>query len=143
IVDVDAVFLPDDFRSVRHFAKLFKYFGVEKLAMIGNHEWRSPALIEPFDEFLEGSIFADFIGSYADIPRPLRVPVMGSPYFIHPENVIGVDFQLIGYRVARTAALASQNPAVKRRHLARMMLQLSSDAESFFGNGPIFDRERS
>src|SRR5690606_24878972 len=78
IVNFDAVLLPDDFRTARHFAKLFKFHQVDKLTMIGNHEWRSPALVEPYDDFLEGSFFADFIGSYAKLPAAVSAPTAGS-----------------------------------------------------------------
>jgi hypothetical protein len=145
IVDFDAVFLPDDFRTVRHFAKLFRFNMVSKLPMIGNHEWRSPGLVEPFDDFLEGSLFADFIGSYTKVPSSLGVATVGSPYFVAPDNVVRVDFQLVGYRAGRTAGLGLRTlPAgAQRKDVAAALQKLPSDAAQFFGQGLVFDAQRS
>jgi hypothetical protein len=142
IVDFDAVFLPDDFRMARHFAKLFEFYQVDKLAMIGNHEWRSPALVQPFDAFMEGSFFADFIGAYDKLPPSVSAPTEGSPYFVHPQNVMPVDFQLIGYRVAKTARLALKGPMPSRRGVNDALVAVASDNGAFFGNGKVFDKER-
>jgi ABC-type branched-subunit amino acid transport system substrate-binding protein len=142
IVDFDAVFIPDDFRVVRHFAKLFKYHMVDHLPMIGNHEWRSPALIDPYDEFLDGSLFADFIGSYAKLPPQVGAPTAGSPYFVEPQSVVAVDFQLIGYRAGRVARAATQNPRVGRRQIPDALAAITADAAGFFGKGAAFDGDR-
>lgn len=142
IVDFDAVFIPDDFRIARHFAKLFAFYQVNKLTMIGNHEWRSPALVEPFDAFLEGSFFADFIGGYDKLPPGVSAPTMGSPYFVHPQNVVAVDFRLIGYRVARTARMALKSTPPSRRTVNDILAGMTSDNAAFFGTGKVFDAER-
>ncbi len=143
IVQFDAVFLPDDFRTVRHFAKLFKFNMVDKLPMIGNHEWRSPALVEPWDPFLEGSIFADFIGSYAKLPTGLATETVGSPYFVRPQQVVITDFQLIGYRAGKAARITAAQAAGKnRRQLNLVAGALVSDQPNFFGTGKVFDEER-
>lgn len=145
IVQFDAVFLPDDFRTVRHFAKLFKFNMVDKLPMIGNHEWRSPALVEPWDNFLDGSIFADFIGSYAKLPAALATETVGSPFFVRPQQVVITDFQLIGYRVGKAAKMtASQTLGKNRMALNKVMAGLTSTSAepNFFGSGSVFDAER-
>lgn len=142
IVDFDAVFVPDDFRTVRHFVKLFKFHMVDKLPMIGNHEWRSPALIEPYEEFLDGSIFADFIGSYSKLPATVSAPTLSSPYFVAPQNVVPVDFQLIGYRAGKAARMVQMQKQTTRRQVPAAMLALKSDQSTFFGNGAVFDAER-
>lgn len=146
IIEFDAVFLPDDFRTARHFAKLFKFHMVDRLPMIGNHEWRSPALVDPFDEFLDGSFFADFIGSYTKLPQTVSAPTIGSPYFVHPNSVAQVDFQLIGYRVGRTARQLlqgqSQTAPIRRRQIPEALAALTSNDATFFGNGRVFDKYR-
>lgn len=143
VIDFDAVFLPDDFRTVRHFAKLFKFHMVNKLPMIGNHEWRSPALVAPWDSFLEGSFFADFIGNYTRLPAPVTAPTGNSPYFVQPQNVVQVDFQLIGYRLGRVGTMAIQSSALSRARLAAAMPGWQSDAQAFFGKGAVFDGDRN
>lgn len=142
IIDFDAVFLPDDFRTARHFAKLIKYQQVEKMPMIGNHEWRSPALIEPWDDFLEGGIFADFVGSYADVPASIAAPVLGSPYFISPQAVVATDFRLIGYRAGRIAGMISKRRAETRPAVAAMLAEESVPAKDGSSKKPLFGQDR-
>ncbi len=142
IVNFDAVFLPDDFRTARHFAKLFKFHQVGKLVLIGNHEWRSPALIEPYDTFLEGSFFADFIGSFASLPSSISAPTSGSPFFVQPSSVLAVDFQLIGYRAGKVGSMITSEKDTKRRKLIHKIDGLTSNSSSFFGTGLVFEKSR-
>ena len=141
LIDFDAVFLPDDFRTARHFAKLFKFHMVNKLVLIGNHEWRSPGLIQPFDEMFSDAIFADFIGSYAKLPPSIAVPTLGSPYFVHPQAVVATDFRLIGYRIAQVATQVMRLPPA-RRLLASEMLELAGDSGKPTGDGKLFAGDR-
>lgn len=141
LINFDAVFLPDDFRTARHFAKLFKFHQVDKMTMIGNHEWRSPALIEPYDEFLEGSFFGDFIGSYSQLPPAISAPTTGSPYFVLPQSVLSVDFQLIGYRVGHIGSTIAGNSQESRRRLPKIISTMTSNSSAFFGNGPVFTND--
>jgi len=142
IVNFDAVFIPDDFRTARHFAKLFKFHQVDKLTMIGNHEWRSPALIEPYDSFLEGSFFGDFIGSYASLPATISAPTFGSPFFVQPTSVLAVDFQLIGYRAGRVGHIIASDKDTGRRMVGKKMEKITSNNSSFFGTGLVFEKNR-
>ena len=143
VVDIDAVFIPDDFRSLRYFAKIFKFNQVNKLPLIGNHEWRSPALLDPYDEFLVGSIFGDFIGNYNKLPSVISAPTLAtSPYFIEPQMVQVVDFQLIGYRAGRIGKALAQQPSINRRAVLRAMAQLTGDQAGLPTAGQIFDKDR-
>jgi hypothetical protein len=143
IIDFDAIFLPDDFRTARHFAKLFKFHMVDKIALMGNHEWRSPGLIEPFDELFDGAVFADFIGSYAKLPASISAPTLGSPYFVHPQAVVPTDFKLIGYRVARVASQVARIKDVPRRQLPARMLEMTSESGATLGQGKVFAGDRN
>ena len=143
VLDIDAVFIPDDFRSVRYFAKIFKFNQVDKLALIGNHEWRSPALLEPYDEFLNGSIFGDFIGSYKKLPAAISAPTLAaSPFFVDPQMVQAVDFQVVGYRAGRIAKAVVLLPGLNRRAIPRTMARLNGDQAGLPTNGLVFDKDR-
>jgi hypothetical protein len=50
---------------------------------------------------------------------------------------------LIGFRAGRVGVIAAQNPNIKRRNIASTLTQLNSPAEHLFGNGKIFDEERT
>jgi ABC-type branched-subunit amino acid transport system substrate-binding protein len=141
IIDFDAVFIPDDFRTIRYFIKIFRYNRVERVTMIGNHEWRSPALIEPYDDFLSGSIFADFIGSYAKIPQSIPAPLLSSQYFVDPQSVASIDFQLVGFRSAQVAR-AAINQQAGRRQIATAMAKVTTEQVGFPGNVRLFDDTR-
>jgi hypothetical protein len=66
--DFDAIFIPDNFKIVNHFAKLFDYFKAPRIPLVGTYEWRSPELTKTKNKYLEGAIFVDFIGNPKDLP---------------------------------------------------------------------------
>lgn len=140
IIDFDALFLPDDFRSVRHFAKLFKFHMVDKITLIGNHEWRSFGLVDPPEPMLDGSFFADFVGSYASLPQTLAIPQSSSPWFIDPDLVTRVDFRLIGYRIGRVIRGVIGQAHLKRSSIPAALSQLKiKDGQELT---PVFDKKR-
>jgi hypothetical protein len=98
IVEFDAVFLPDDYRVARHMVRIFKYFGARNVPFIGNQEWRSPALVNPREPLLDGSMFGDVIGRYEDLPTTIRPATIGGAFFADPTQVTATDGGMIGYR---------------------------------------------
>lgn len=62
-VNFDAIFIPDNFKIVNHFAKLFQYYKARRMTLFGTHEWRSHELVETNKNFLNGSFFVDFVDS--------------------------------------------------------------------------------
>ena len=141
-IEVDAIFLPDNFHMVRFFVKLFKYYGINKLPLIGTHEWRSEELIKPWDEFLQDSYFADFIGSYYDIPNSLQNKIEVSQYFVPAHAASIIDFRLIGYRAANIGLSVLETPFLKRKYLLRQLMRQSEDIE-FFKSKKVFYSNRS
>ena len=141
IIDFDALFIPDDFRTIRHFAKLLRFHLVDRLTLIGNHEWRSPGLIDPYEEFLDGSMFADFVGTYASLPQAVGAPTIGSPYFVDPQNVVPVDFRLIGYRAGKVVTKVLSAKPVKRRDVMVALGSATGDGAGF-PQGPLFDHDQ-
>lgn len=125
VVEQDAVFIADDFRKVRHMAKIFTYLGVRKLPMFGGFEWRSEGLIEPFDPLFTGSYFADFIGSYLALPQSIRVPTTSSAYFIAPDQIEAVDFAALGYRSSVAPLVLAKHTELPRRKLDKFIPRLS------------------
>lgn len=142
VVDVQAILIPDDFKTVRHFAKIFKYLGVERMSLLGNQAWRSVALIDPPEPAMEGSIFTDFIGNYTLIPQALQVPTSRSPYFIEPQSVADVDFGIVAYRAGWAAAQSLKAPLKVRHRLTKNLIALRGESKSFWGPGPVFDKDR-
>ncbi len=142
LIDFDALFIPDDFRSVRHFAKLFKFHMADKLTLIGNHEWRSFGLIDPPEPMLEGSFFADFVGGYASLPASLQIPPSPSPWFVDPDLVARVDFRLIGYRIGRVISSLVGQVQPKRSLIPATLAQLKLKDSQEGAATPVFDQTR-
>lgn len=145
IINTDAVFLPDDFRTVRHFAKIFRFHGVNRLAMFGNHEWRSPGLLEPWDDFIDGAVFGDFVSSYANLPPGISAPTIGSHLFADPTTVAGIDWQLIGWRAGDALQRVLSGARVHRRQLSRGLRNLPNPRTGMFAatGARTFDSQRT
>ena len=141
-VTFDAILLPDDFRTVRHFIKLFRYHGVDNIPLIGGHAWRSPALVAPFEPALKGSFFGDFIGTYDTLPKSLGVDTFQSKYFVKPSDVLATDFKMIGYRIGLLSSLITNASTKTKNHIAKALLKTKSNDANFFGKGRVFDDNR-
>ena len=85
----DAVFLPDNFKVLVYFNKIFKYFNIESVPMIGMHRWRLPQTQVITNA---NGYFVDFIGNYKSLPAGLNK----SPQDLNA--IHAVDLQLLGYR---------------------------------------------
>ena len=116
-IQQDAILIPDNFKIVRHFAKIFAFLGVRKMPLFGHFEWRSTGLINPWDNFMNGSYFVDFQGAYSSLPEQIKVQTPESPYFIAPDKVEQADFSLIGWRAIQGPLLLSQKKSEFRRKL--------------------------
>lgn len=138
----DAVFIPENYRIVRHFLNLLKFQGLAHPVLMGNNEWRSSSLLAPWDKTLKGAFFADFVGSYNAIPKALVFDLDESEFFVKPNQIISVDFQLVGYRAAgiATKALATKN--YKRHETIGQLMKLKHDS-AFFPVKRAFNPDRT
>lgn len=141
-VTFDALFIPDDFRTVRHIVKLIKYHMVDKLVLFGNHEWRSQGLLTPPEPFLEGSFFADFVPRYDQTPTSLPVALDGSPFFAAPQMVAAMDFQLIGYHAGRVLLKALEQSPKNRLAYLSVLNDLKVSNSMASAPKPAFDNQR-
>jgi Receptor family ligand binding region len=124
----DAVMIPDNFKVVRHFAKIFGYLGVRKMPLFGQFEWRSEGLISPWDSFLGGSYFVDFFGAYTSLPAPIRVPTTAdSPFFVAPDKIEQADFSLLAWRAIEWPLRLSLKTSEMRRKLYRLIPKIKDD----------------
>lgn len=118
------VFIPDNFRIVRHFVNLFKYQGVKSLTLVGNNEWRSKSIVEPWEPFLYGGIFSDHIGTYNTLPSGIEYSSDGSHNFVPVQQTLDVDLQWIGYR---SAWIAQTNNVSKRQHWIKTLKSFTQE----------------
>lgn len=122
----DALIIPDNFRVVRHFVNLLKYHGVEKLPLIGNHEWRSKELITPWEPLLDGAVFVDFVEEYNRLPAGIGEQIFASPFFIPGDQASQLDFRLIGYYTGNLAIKVPIQPGTRRRVIAGLIANLQA-----------------
>jgi ABC-type branched-subunit amino acid transport system substrate-binding protein len=126
----DAILIADNFKIVRHFAKIMTYLGVRRMPLFGHFEWRSPGLISPWDGFLSGSYFVDFQGSYTSMPEPIRPPTPSSPFFVPSDKVEQADFSMVGWRAIEAPLRLSQLRQESRRKLDQKIPRKSGDGIS-------------
>ena len=89
----DAVFLPDDFKILKYFVKLFQYYTLASMPVIGLHHWRSPQQVTD-KNLLQDGFYVDFIGSYAQLPRGLSTTATPTSL----AAIKQIDQRLLGYR---------------------------------------------
>ena len=145
VIDFDAIFLPDDFRSVRHFAKILRYHGVKQMPLLGHQGWRSQGLLEPYDRFLEGSIFVDYVGSYGELPVSLNAAAYtdtANTWFLAPEFSSTLDYQLIGYRAGSLSTPILLSQKSKRRKFAEFLRKAPNKQVGFFAGRSNFDEQQ-
>ena len=123
LADFDALFLPDDFRTMRYTMRLLKYHEAPQLVFMGIQAWRSRPLVEPFEARLEGAFFVDYVGDYTTLPQALRSRDMKDGRFPEPAEAQAVDIRMIGYRSGQTLTRAFQGPIADRYTLAKKLSQ--------------------
>lgn len=119
-LQADAVFIPDGLRSLKHFVDLFKYHGVSTVPLLGTFEWRARELLVPWDPFLKGAVFVDFVSSYNRLPRKLRSGIRAR-YFTSFERAQQLDDRILGYRSGSVALSALDHRGVGRFKLNKAM----------------------
>lgn len=137
-IQQDAVMIPDNFKIVRHFSKIFGYLGVRKMPLFGHFEWRSKGLISPWDNFLSGSYFVDFQGAYTSLPPPIAVSTLDSPFFIAPDKIEETDFSLLGWRTMETPLAMSRTKHDMRRKMDALIPRKNDDPAKI-----SFDKENT
>ena len=89
----DAVFLPDDFKILQYFVKLFDYYTLTAIPIIGLHHWRSPQ--QTYSKTLQkDSFYVDFIGNYDSLPSGISSSAVPTSL----ASIRQIDQRLLGYR---------------------------------------------
>lgn len=121
-----AVLIADNFKVVRYFAKLFKFYNAQGISFLGNQEWRSKDLVEPWDSFLSSSFFVDYIGRYSDLPSGFKLGQKLDSYLVTNESAASVDTQLIGWRVATIVRSILKKKSLRKDNITDYMMALFS-----------------
>ena len=129
-INFDAVLIPDNFKTVLQFTKLFKYYKASNIDLIGTYQWRSEDLLIPKEEYLNGASFVDFLGDYRNLP--FKVTQKDSSYRI--------DYKLMGYYtgiLAQKAVLKSnqsKNSILKELRNIKINDKFMSNKKAFTNN---------
>ncbi len=138
-----AVLILDNFKMVRHLVNMIREgLGDGSVIISGNQQWRSPALVTPREEALEGALFVDFIGSYANLPEALAAPTPESPLFTTAQAASRLDYQLIGHRLGTLSATVVRSHWSRQR-IASELQSLNNSWDNYFPPTELaFDQNR-
>lgn len=138
-----AVLILDNFKMVRHLVNMIRTgLGDGNVIISGNQQWRSPALVTPKEEALEGAMFVDFIGSYADLPTALAAPTPESPLFTTAQAASRLDYQLIGHRLGTLSSSVVKSIWSRQRIATELQSERNSWDNYFPPSELAFDKNR-
>lgn len=132
-----AIIIPDDFKTVHYFTKLFKYYQAKNLTLIGNYQWRSEELLRPNESFLEGSIFIDFMGDYNDLP----INVSSNESDQQISSKVTTDYKLMGYYSGLISQLAINKSKKSKQNVLRKLNRIKIK-DKFLGRRKVFDKNQ-
>jgi hypothetical protein len=113
-----------------------------KILFAGNQQWRSPALVIPREETLQGAIFVDFIGNYRNLPSSIETPISDNDYFTTAQAASKIDYQIIGHRLGSLAGEAARF-GLSRHEIARRLQSISNRWDPYFPKTELaFDQKR-
>jgi hypothetical protein len=113
-----------------------------KILFAGNQQWRSPALVIPREETLQGAIFVDFIGNYRNLPSSIETPISDNDYFTTAQAASKIDYQIIGHRLGSLAGEAARF-GLNRHEIARRLQSISNRWDPYFPKSELaFDQKR-
>ncbi len=118
-VSYDAIFIPDNFKIVHHFVKLFQYYQAPRIPLIGNHEWRSSELLSSDTDYLSGSWFIDFVSRAKDLPIFESDSSKSLP--LSHSLGVGVDYKLMGYYTGYLGQLAVKRSKFYRTRVSEKL----------------------
>ena len=138
-----AVLILDNFRMVRHIVNILATsLPDNKILFAGNQQWRSPALVIPREETLQGAIFVDFIGNYRNLPNSIETPISDNDYFTTAQAASKIDYQIIGHRLGSLAAEAARF-GLDRHEIAKRLQSINNRWDPYFPKSELaFDQKR-
>lgn len=140
-LDVDAIFIVDHFKNVRHLAKAFAYYGVKRLPLLGIPKWRAFELVDASEDILRGSVFVDYVGSYKKLPYRIAATPMGSEFFVPSSEVDTIDLKLLVSHAVYAAQQALSGKREARPQLYKRLEAARPPQGEFFAVPTIFRRD--
>jgi hypothetical protein len=140
----NALLILDNFKMVRHIVNIARSSLVDHAALLsGNQQWRSPALVIPKEDALEGALFVDYIGDYRNLPAGITVPIPESPFFTTAQAASRIDYQIIGHRIGTLSSQAIKRNWSRQRIATELQLVRNQWDNYFPSNELTFDQDRN
>lgn len=138
-----AILIFDNFRMVRHITNIVSTsLPDRKILVAGHQQWRSRALVSPKEDALQGALFADFIGSYRNLPDTIDVPEGDNQYFTTAQAASRIDYQILGHRIGNIAAEATRF-GISRYVFAQRIQLTKNKWDTYFPRSELaFDSQR-
>jgi hypothetical protein len=109
---IDGVFIPDDFRILKHFVKIFEFHRIPQVTLFGNEQWRSENLITLWEDYWDGAFFVDFMGSLKEEPLAITGKEIQSTLG-KAEEITEIEGKRIGYYAAKIAFSPFENKQIR------------------------------
>jgi hypothetical protein len=135
-VDYDAIFIPDDFKTVHYFTKLFKYYQAKNVQLIGTYQWRSDDLLTPKEKILEGATFIDFLGDYKNLPFKVS-----KTHTKDVSNSFKTDYKLMGYYTGLLGQMVLKKSNNNKSKI-RSALRKAKINDNFIGKNKAFTNNK-
>lgn len=131
IIDFDAVFIPDEPKTISLILPTFAFRDIEKIKLLGISTWNSPELIERAKEFAEDTVFVD--GLFAD-SKNVQTQKFITDY-LRDGNDSPTTIEAMAYDAALTAkeVLSSFSPGNILKEEVRSKLSRVSDINGATG----------
>lgn len=129
-VQYDAILIPDNFKIVNEFTRLFDYFKAPAIKLFGTHEWRSNELVNAPKKYIDGAVFVDYLGDKDNFPFEVETESIG----------IRENYKLMGYYsgyLAQEVVNGSGNKKDVRKKLSDYKIK-----DSFINNRAAFEKNR-
>lgn len=136
-VNFDAIFIPDDFKTVLYFTKIFDYYQAQNVQLIGTYQWRSHELISSGEKLLEGATFIDFLGDYDKLP--IEVPRFDNQKVIN--KGFRTDYKLMGYYAGLIGQVALKASAQNKEFITEELKNLKLN-DGFISNQKVFQKNQ-
>ena len=135
-VSYDAILIPDNFKIVNHFVKLFDFYKMPRIPLVGTYEWRSRDLLSSESDYLQGAMFIDFIGDPNKIPLAIR-GTRDQKIQISESLGLGTDYHLMSYYSARLALVSTIDSRSLRKNVSKVLRSVRIK-DQFFQNKLAF-----
>lgn len=127
--NIEALFLPDDFKLVHHVLRTLDYYGIKRLPLLGSPKWRSPGIIQSKHSLLNGALIVDYIGRKQSLPNHLRTLIgpTEDDVFFNPDTLVKAEGYFLGFKSGLLASKLELSSKISRLNLLSKFKTVQGD----------------